>query len=117
MSVFLVTAATRTAANMAAGEQMFQRAVPFDSQTPTHYVAGLANIPANIKTAILAAGAVEYDTLDAAMLAAGISPSKTAEEKLADARTALTAVSAIEAPVLTADVLDVLTDLAAALED
>lgn len=44
-------------------------------------------------------------------------PAKSSEEKLDAARTALAVVATIEAPVLTADVLDVLTDLAAALED
>jgi hypothetical protein len=42
---------------------------------------------------------------------------KSDAEKLAAARDALAVVSTIEAPVLTADVLDVLTDLAVALED
>lgn len=42
---------------------------------------------------------------------------RTPEQKLDDARAALAVVATIEAPVLTADVLDVLTDLAAALED
>ena len=44
-------------------------------------------------------------------------PAHTPEQKLAAARAALAPLATIDAPVLTADVLDVLTDLAAALED
>lgn len=107
MNVFLVPATSLAGANAAAGEQMFQREVPFGSQAPTHYVAGWANIPGNIKTAILAAGAVEYDTLDAALLASGISPPRSAEEKLAAVASALDAVTD---PVLVTDVVDIIRE-------
>lgn len=44
-------------------------------------------------------------------------PSRTAEERLAGAASALASLDTLEAPVLPVDVLDVLTDLRTAIED
>lgn len=79
MSVFLVTSALRDAANAAAGQTMFHRALPDGADTPSHYVAGWATIPADVKAAVLAAGAQEFATLDAAIAAAGLATPSPAD--------------------------------------